>query len=165
MKNILFISILFCCNLGAQAQTTTLQTTDELAWQKLAEIEVNFDVMGAEIPIYEKEKFASLHFRLGAVQLELLGADITFDNGEKFSVVLNQRLQPKQHSRILDLPGDRRILKSVAIRFKPIPRTDDRKATIQLWASKNKMQSNIRVKSSTTKGGAKTTIRKRNKQR
>jgi len=159
-----FLTTLILCislSLTSTAQVAVLRTTDPLAWQKIAEIPVNFEGGGAEIMVYEKEKYGSIHFRLLDAQLELTGADIYFDNGEQQTVLLNERLTASQHSNIIDLIGDRRILKRVVFRYKAIPRTDDKRATIQLWASKSTIVQKGFVRKTKSEAASKTPARKK----
>lgn len=142
----------FTAQLKAQTQPQFV-TINKVEWQKLAEITVPVGDGGAEIPIYEKEKYGSLHFKVTDAQLELKTVEINFENGERQDAILNDRLEGEKTSRNINLVGDRRIIKRVYFTYKSIPRTDDTKATVQLWAtiSTNAAGTQTVSKSTTTK--------------
>ncbi|MCC7028748.1 MAG: hypothetical protein IT257_00485 [Chitinophagaceae bacterium] len=155
MKYITAILILMGLCVNISAQTNTLTTSAPLAWQKLSEITIPFEnnMGGADIPVFEKEKYGSIHFKIKNGQMELKTVVITFENGEKQEVLLNERLDASKDSRIIDLLGDRRVITSVSFTVAAIPRTDDKNVAIQLYASTSTVEPNGKVitKSNSTK--------------
>jgi hypothetical protein len=57
---------------------------------------------------------------------------ITFGNNEKFSPNLRHRFDERSTSRVIDLPGDRRTIKSIDFNYRSIDRREG-KATVAVY--------------------------------
>lgn len=141
MRYIIITLLFIATSTNLYAQVANLKTTDRLGWQKISETIADFEQQGTEMIIVEKERFGSVHFRVTQAQAEIKNVEIYYDNGDKQDVILNEVLNVNKNSRIINLMGqDRRILKKVVFRFKSIPHTDDKRAAVELWASKARVK-------------------------
>jgi hypothetical protein len=104
-------------------------------WELLGEKEVDrvkeWDVFNAKgNGIYTAFKLKVLNSR---VKFEKMV--IEYDNGRKQSVDLNKEIEENGESRIIDVVGDRRKIKSISFRYSTRGAFND-KAKVQVWGRK-----------------------------
>ena len=64
--------------------------------------------------------------------LELFDLEVTFGNGSRFSPHTRHVFGPQTRSRVIDLPGDARFIRSVEFRYGNLP--GGGRARMELWA-------------------------------
>lgn len=64
--------------------------------------------------------------------LELFDVEVTFGNGSRFSPHTRHVFGPQTRSRVIDLPGDARFIRSVEFRYGNLP--GGGRARMELWA-------------------------------
>ena len=77
-------------------------------------------------------RFSALRIAVKGAPLEISDLVVTFDDSKTFSPNLRARFEENSWSREIDLPGDRRVIRSVAFTYRSLDRRDGR-ATVMLY--------------------------------
>jgi uncharacterized protein YukJ len=64
--------------------------------------------------------------------IHLLNMNIIFKNGTNKNVAFNKKFPAGSSTRIIDLPGNKRIIKKVNLNYKSVPAGKGR-AVVSLW--------------------------------
>ena len=106
---------------------------DSTGWQKLGERSVagKYDKDTIFVGKY-KGTFSKLSLVVLDSDLELLDLEVKFDKGKSFRPALRHTFKEGSRSRVIDLPGDDRVIKSIVLRYKNIAGGGSAKA--QIWA-------------------------------
>jgi hypothetical protein len=107
---------------------------DSNGWQMLGERSVahRFDHDTIEVGAY-KGRFNKLTMYVVDNELELFDIDVKFGNGEHFHPAESKFFfKEGQRTRIIDLPGDDRVIRKIDLRYKSDP--GESKAHVQVWA-------------------------------
>lgn len=105
----------------ATASTARAQDWDSKGWVKLGERSVSGRYDHDSIPVGRYEgKFAKLTLYVERGEIELLDLEITFANGERFHPTLRHFFKAGARTRVIDLPGDDRVIKDINLRYKNI---------------------------------------------
>lgn len=96
----------------------TTQTKWEMLGRKVADFKADRDVIRvtAKEGVYSKVKFRVLKAPLHIVDMK-----IHFRNGDVKDVSVKKLFQAGNSSRIIDLPGNKRIIQKVSFKYKSIP--------------------------------------------
>jgi hypothetical protein len=106
---------------------------DSKGWVKLGEREVNGRVDRDRIEVGRYEgKFTKLTLVVEKSDLELLDFEITFGNKEKFHPEVRHVFKEGSRTRVIDLPGDERTIKSIDLKYKNLP--GGGRARVEVWA-------------------------------
>lgn len=104
-------------------------------WVKLGERQVNGNVDRDTIVVDRNEgQFSRLTLVVDNSDLELLDFEITFGNGEKHNPKVRHHFKEGARTRVLDLPGDKRVIKSIELKYKNI--AGGGKAHVEVWGWK-----------------------------
>jgi hypothetical protein len=76
--------------------------------------------------------FHRIQIEVRGSALEMYDITVTFGDGEKFSPDTRLVFGKGEHSRIIDLPGAARVIRSVRFHYGNLPRGG--RARVQLWA-------------------------------
>jgi hypothetical protein len=126
----LFVFVAFVFAAPAHAQRW-----DNKGWEKLGEREVDRKVDRDRIEVGPHEGvFTKLTLNVESSELELLDFEITFGNGEKFNPKVRHFFKEGARTRVIDLPGDKRIIKTIDLKFKNLP--GGGKAKVEVWGWK-----------------------------
>ena len=108
------------------------QGWDSKGCVKLGTREVNgrFDHDRIEVGRYEG-KFSKLTMYVENADLELLDFEVTFGNGERFHPEMHHFFREGQRTRVIDLPGDDRVIKNINLKYKNVP--GEWKARVEVW--------------------------------
>ena len=119
----------------AWAGAASAETWDSKGWVKLGEREVNgaYDHDKIEVGRYEGV-FTKLTMYVEKSEMELIDLEITFGNGEHFHPAVKHFFREGTRTRVLDLPGDKRIIKEINLRYANIPGKG--KARVEVWGWK-----------------------------
>ena len=85
-------------------------------WEKLGTRVVNMKADHDEIPVTVMEGvFTKVKLRIMKAPIHLLNINIVFGNGTNKNVVFNRKFKAGSWTRIIDLPGNKRIIKKVKL--------------------------------------------------
>ncbi len=102
-------------------------------WDKLGERMVDGKVDKDVIPVGRAEgKFSQVMVVVEHSALEMYDMEITFGDGSKFSPPTRLMFEKNTTSRVIDLPGDKRVIRQVAFRYGNLP--GGGRAQVELWA-------------------------------
>lgn len=109
---------------------------DSKGWDKLGEREVNRKVDRDRIDVGRYEgTYTKLTLNVEKSDLELLGFEITFGNGEKWNPAVRQVFKEGARTRVIDLPGDDRVIKTIELTYKNLPGGGPAKVEVWGWKS------------------------------
>lgn len=112
------------------------QRWDNKGWEKLGEREVDRKVDRDRIEVGRHEgTFTKLTLNVESSDLELLDFEITFANGEKFNPKVRHVFKQNARTRVIDLPGDERVIKTIDLKYKNLP--GGGKAKVEVWGWKS----------------------------
>ena len=107
---------------------------DSKGWVKLGERSVNGRVDRDSITVGEyKGKFTKLTLVVEQSELELLDFEITFGNGEKFNPKVTHYFRENTRTRVIDLPGDERMIRKIDLKYRNIRGGGDAKVEVWAW--------------------------------
>lgn len=108
---------------------------DRKGWTKLGERTVNGRVDRDSIAVGRHEgKFTKLTIVVEKSDLELLSFVVTFANGQKFSPSVRHHFKEGSRTRVIDLPGDERVIQKIDITYKNTPGGGN--ASVEVWGFK-----------------------------
>jgi hypothetical protein len=105
---------------------------DSTGWTKLGERSVagRYDHDTIHVGKYEG-RFTKLTLVVEKGDLELLDFSITFDSGAAFRPALRHYFREGSRTRVVDLPGDDRVIKKIDLRYKNVGGGPS--ATVEVW--------------------------------
>jgi hypothetical protein len=102
-------------------------------WELLGRQEVDFRNDHDRIEVGRQEgRFKELQVRVEGAPVEMRRMTVTFANNETFSPNLRHRFEKNSKTRNIDLPGDRRTIKSIDFDYASLDRRQDR-ATVAVY--------------------------------
>jgi hypothetical protein len=102
-------------------------------WELLGRQEVNFRGDHDRIEVGRQEgRFKQLQVKVEGAPIEMRRMTVTFGNNETFTPNLRQRFDKNSRSRNIDLPGDRRTIKSIDFDYASLDRRQNR-ATVEVY--------------------------------
>ena len=114
-------------SIGLLFGTTTFALTGKAKamnnneWEKLGMKVVNIKADHDELIVTHHEGvYRSLKFVVKKAPIFLKNINIIFGNGANKNVVFNKRFNAGQSTRIIDLPGNKRIIKKIKFNYKTI---------------------------------------------
>jgi hypothetical protein len=108
---------------------------DSRGWTKLGEQTVNGRVDRDRINVGARDgKFTKLTIVVEDSDLELLDFDVTFVSGEKWNPRLKHYFKANSRTRVIDLPGNERLIKHIDLRYKNLP--GGGRAKVEVWGFK-----------------------------
>lgn len=141
MKKFLSLSLALTLALGMMSFTTTTETASALAtataqgpkWERLGMRNVNLRGDHDEIPVTAKEGFfTKVKFVVRGADIWVKNVRIVFGNGESKNIKVGRKMLQGQESPVIDLPGNRRVIKKIVMNYKKIPNFKG-KATVVVW--------------------------------
>jgi hypothetical protein len=132
MKSLIAIAILGLATFAAPARA---ETWDSKGWVKLGEREVNGKVDHDQISVGKYEgKFSKLTLVVEKSDLELLEFQVVFGNGQRWNPNVRHEFKEGSRTRVIDLPGDERIIKTIELKYKNLP--GGGRAKVEVWGLK-----------------------------
>ena len=102
-------------------------------WDKLGERRVDSTLDYDVIEVGAKEgRYRKVMLIVEQSSLELYNVKFTFGDGTDFSPNIRYTFAPNENTRVIDLPGDERIIRKVEFKYSNLP--GGGKAQIELWA-------------------------------
>jgi hypothetical protein len=103
-------------------------------WERLGRREVDFKADHDRIDVGRHEgKFRQIEIRVQGAPVEIRRMVVTFANDEKFDLKIRRRFDESMRSHMIDLPGDRRVIKRIDFDYVS-PNRRDRKAIVEVYA-------------------------------
>jgi hypothetical protein len=103
------------------------------AWQKLGskivDMKADHDVL---MVTFHEGFYSKVKFVIRKAPLHLKNVNIVFGNGQNKNIVFNKRFNAGTTTRIIDLPGNKRIIKKIKLNYKTIP-SGKGKAVFVAW--------------------------------
>ncbi len=102
-------------------------------WEKLGTKTVNMKLDHDELMVTAKDgAFTAVKFKVLSAPVKVISVKVVFGNGQTEFFKVNKQFAPGTESRILDLPGNKRIIKKIVFNYitKPNPKG---KAIITVW--------------------------------
>lgn len=117
------------------ARAARAERWDSRGWIKLGEREVNGRVDHDRIAVGRHDgKFTKLTLYVENGDLELLDVAVTFGRGEQFHPAVRHVFKEGARTRVIDLPGDERVIQSVDLRYRNLP--GHGRARVEVWGWK-----------------------------
>jgi hypothetical protein len=102
-------------------------------WDKLGERWVDGAVDHDTIAVGAKEgKYTKVMFIVEKSAVELHDVKITFGNGSDFSPGTRYIFGPNETTRVIDLPGDARVIRKIEFKYSNLP--GGGRAQVEAWA-------------------------------
>ena len=102
-------------------------------WEKLGTRVVNMKADHDEIVVTAHEGvFTAVKLKILKAPIHLMNINIIFGNGTNKNVIFNKNFPAGTATRIIDLPGNKRIIKKVKLNYKSMPAQKGR-ALVALW--------------------------------
>lgn len=120
----------------AIAQKPAVVVSDKTGWQKIGETTVKFEKETDEIVVMGADKFASLKFKVTDAAIDLINADVYYDNGSSEKININMPLKIAGETKVFNIKGGEHDLKKVVLTYKTLPNGKDKKAHVELWGLK-----------------------------
>lgn len=133
---LLTLGLLFVLGPAAMASSTATKAVNLIQaddWEKLGSRVVNMKADHDEISVTAMDGvFTRVRLRIMKAPIHLLNINIVFGNGANKNVVFNKRFKMGTWTRVIDLPGNKRIIKKVKLNYKSVPAGKGR-AVVSLW--------------------------------
>ena len=102
-------------------------------WERLGEREVDFRGDHDRIEVGRKEgRYKQLQIKVKDAPIEISNMVVTFANNQKFSPQIRHRFAEETGIRVIDLPGERRAIKSIDFKYRSINRREG-KGTVEVY--------------------------------
>jgi len=106
-----------------------------IQWVKIGKRVVNMKVDHDEIPVNANSGvFTKLKFKVNIAPILVKNIKIIFGNGESENIVLNRKFAAGTESKVIDLPGNRRVVKKIIMNYKSFPGYG--KAVVVVWGKR-----------------------------
>ncbi|MBL4706795.1 MAG: hypothetical protein JKY54_19855 [Flavobacteriales bacterium] len=91
-------------------------------WQRLGSRIVNMKADHDVIPVTVfKGAFTKLKFKVKGAPIHIHNIRVIFGNGESMNLKIGKKFAAGSESRVLDLPGNKRIIKKINLNYKSVP--------------------------------------------
>ena len=122
---IVIIAISSVCIMSFSNYTTSKDVFISIqahAWQKIGQRMVNIKADHDEIMVTASEgRFTKLKFKVLRAPIHVKNVKVVFGNGESKNVNINARIAAETESKVIDLPGNKRIIRKIVMNYKSIP--------------------------------------------
>lgn len=132
-KSLRVVSLMFlvlALSMAAVAQRRSDRGGDR--WQYLGEAHVDGQRDHDSISVDDQGAFRGLQIEVRDAPIEFQRVIVHFENGGDHEVAVRDRVRPGQRTRVIDLPGDRRRIRSVELWYGKA-RYNSRRPTLRLY--------------------------------
>ncbi|MFI5219607.1 MAG: hypothetical protein ACHQNT_08965 [Bacteroidia bacterium] len=137
MKKILIILLAIAGSFGrATSQQPSVVMTDKPGWHKIATRTVDLKTDRDQIDVIGADRFAAIKFKVLHSAIDLQDLLVTYEDGTKEDVMVRTPIKMGGESRVIDLKGTERDIKSIAFVYKTLPNTQEQKAQVEVWGLK-----------------------------
>jgi hypothetical protein len=126
-----FASLLAC---GSASARPASSPHHEVAggWEKLGAREVDGKADRDAIGVGREDgRFRAIQLQVDGSALEMFEIKVTFGDGQTFEPKTRLVFDKNTRSRVIDLPGDKRVIKKVEFRYGNLP--GGGRARVELW--------------------------------
>ncbi len=103
-------------------------------WEKLGQRKVNFKADRDEIGVGRYDGFLTgLQIRVRKGSINMIKMEVHFGNGEKKDVPLKNNFKDGDDSRVIDLPGNHRMIVKVVFWYESTSSSEGGKPIVELW--------------------------------
>lgn len=134
MKN-LFIALIAFTSLSAFSNSQAGKNLNSVnqSWEKLGSRVVTMTADHDEIVVTATEGvYTAIQLRILKAPIHLLNINIIFGNGDNENIVFDKLFTAGSETRVVDLVGNKRIIKKVNLNYKSAP-TQKGRAVVSLW--------------------------------
>ncbi|MDF2448435.1 MAG: hypothetical protein K0R26_939 [Bacteroidota bacterium] len=144
MKKVLMVIFLAVAGVGntLMAQQPKVVVSDKTGWHKIGETTVKFEKEKDEVVIMGADKFASLKFKVTDASIDLISADVYYDNGTSENIDIRTPLKVSGETKVFNIKGGEHDLKKVVLVYKTLPNSKDEKAHVEIWGLKTNADKN-----------------------
>ena len=76
--------------------------------------------------------YTKVKFGIRKAPIKIHNIRIVFGNGNDKNIVINKRVEPGTFTRVIDLPGNKRIIRKIKMNYKTVPGVNG-KAVFVAW--------------------------------
>ncbi len=136
-KAILIILITIAGSYGKMtAQTPAVIMSDKTGWHKIGERSVDLTRDRDEIMVTGADRFSSIKFIVTEASIDLMDLEVYYESGDKQDIKINTPILAGKESRVIDLNGGERNLKTIVFVYKTLANQKSEKATVEVWGLK-----------------------------
>ena len=128
MRKMIIVLAAASAFVGGSAFASTVPAGDAVGqhvageWEKLGEREVNGKVDRDTIAVGREDgRFKAIQIEVEGSALEMFEIKVTFADGQSFEPKTRLVFDKNTKSRVIDLPGDKRVIKRVEFRYGNLP--------------------------------------------
>jgi hypothetical protein len=134
------IGIVLLVVLGMSAKMNAQQPgvvlSDKTGWHKIAETKVDHKTEKDEVMVVGADKFATLIFKVTEAPVDLVSADIYFEDGTSQKANINKSFMSPGQSDYVELKGGEREIKKIVFYYKTMANAEDKKGHVEVWGMK-----------------------------
>ena len=102
-------------------------------WTRLGQRQVSFRAERDIVPALGEGRFRRIMLVVKDADLEMFDVRVTFGNGEVFSPTTRLYFGGDTRSRVIDLPGDARVIRQIEFAYKSVRGGGEGRATIEVY--------------------------------
>ncbi|MGL4992653.1 MAG: hypothetical protein ACRC6R_00740 [Bacteroidales bacterium] len=102
-------------------------------WEKLGERKVQFKSEKDVIKCSSKKSYTKFKIRVNDAPIEFDQVVVNFANGDSQDVKLRSQIPSGGESRVIDLVGNKRIIKDITFKYRSKKGHKGGKATVEVW--------------------------------
>lgn len=134
--------MLAALGLGYSAKANSDRATDRRDdwakdWRKLGSATVNFSRDRDEIRCASKGLVRQIVFEVRRATVNFDDIEVYLLNGTKLDVQVRSVIRAGQRSRVIDLPGEARIITKIVFRYRSLGSDRNGKAEVVVWGRKH----------------------------
>ena len=123
-------------NGGVEVPSPAVVVNDKDGWHRIAETTVNFSKEKDMVSVMGSDRFAKIKFRVVDAGIEIADMTIAYEDGTTQDVPVKSTFTAGQESRIIDLPGSEKNIKTISFVYHTIPNQANDKAHLEIWGYK-----------------------------
>lgn len=133
VSSIVLAACLACGGAPARAESPSTSSAAVMGgWEKLGERVVNGKLDRDVIHVGKRDgRFTAIQLRVDGDTVEMFDIVVTFGDGEKFSPATRLVFDKNTKSRVIDLPGNKRVIEKVEFKYGKMP--GEGRASVELW--------------------------------
>jgi len=81
-----------------------------------------------------KTPFREIEITVEGAPLDMESVVVTFGNGEQFKPAIRHSFNANSHSRVIDLPGEKRAIQHIDLAYRSVGTAKQEKATVKIYA-------------------------------
>ncbi len=117
----------------AKGVTVVRPGSSQGKWVLIARTQTRLNLDQDMVVINGQNVFRAIKFRVTHNPIEIYDLDVVFENGEHQDIPVKNVFQPSTESRVLDLPGNKRRIKSIIIKYRSGGNLFNQRAYVQFW--------------------------------